>query len=273
MNINDNGLITLSNNLAECKISTWGAHIVSYRPKDEENDIFWLGHLNKFDRTGAIRGGVPICWPRVAQEKLNDHLPRHGLARISEWRLQNISAQSERTEVVFGLTPDDKFDLAVSAKLFINISDHLEYCLETTNNGNTPFAFSEALHAYFNISSVDDITIKGLNHHRYKNLPDGNIYTLKDDLKIHGEFDAIFLNHEGNISIEDPNFNRLISIKKSNSATTVVWNPAKDLAEMSCGQFKQFICVEPSNQETSFICLNPGEKHRISMKIETTKLK
>ena len=74
MNIDDNGFINLSNGLAECKISLWGANIVSYRPKNEEHDIFWLGELNKFDNVQAIRGGVPICWPRFAEEKLNGRL-------------------------------------------------------------------------------------------------------------------------------------------------------------------------------------------------------
>ena len=85
-----NGFINLNNQLAECKIALWGGNIVSYRPKDEEHDIFWLGDLNKFDNMQAIRGGVPVCWPRVAEEKLNDSLPRHGFARISGWNLQKI---------------------------------------------------------------------------------------------------------------------------------------------------------------------------------------
>lgn len=79
MNIDDNGFINLSNGLAECKISLWGANIVSYRPKNEEHDIFWLGELNKFDNVQAIRGGVPICWPRFAEEKLNGRLPATAL--------------------------------------------------------------------------------------------------------------------------------------------------------------------------------------------------
>lgn len=49
MDMNENGFINLSNNLAECKISPWGANIVSYRPGKERQDIFWLGEFNKFD--------------------------------------------------------------------------------------------------------------------------------------------------------------------------------------------------------------------------------
>ena len=105
MNIDDNGFINLSNGLAECKISLWGANIVSYRPKNEEHDIFWLGELNRFDNVQAIRGGVPICWPRFAEEKLNDRLPRHGFARISGWNLKNVSVDENKIEARLSLLP------------------------------------------------------------------------------------------------------------------------------------------------------------------------
>ena len=157
--------------------------------------------------------------------------------------------------------------------VFIKITDKLEYRLETTNDGDQPFEFSEALHAYFNVSSVDNVKIKGLAGHDCKNSLDGNSYTLKGDLTIRGEFDSAFTNHKGTVEIEDSAFNRVISIEKSNSNTTVVWNPDKDLAEMSKGQYKNFVCVEPSNQGDAFVRLNPKEKHEIAMTIRTRKLK
>ena len=55
--MSDNGFVNLSNQLAECKIALWGGNVVSYRPKGEEHDVFWLGELNKFDNVQAIRGG------------------------------------------------------------------------------------------------------------------------------------------------------------------------------------------------------------------------
>ena len=46
--MSDNGFVNLSNQLAECKIALWGGNIVSYRPKDEEHDFFWLVDFNNF---------------------------------------------------------------------------------------------------------------------------------------------------------------------------------------------------------------------------------
>lgn len=271
MGIDNNSFINLSNEVAECKISLWGGNIVSYRPKNEEQDVFWLGDLNKFDNIQAIRGGVPICWPRVAEEKLNNEFPRHGFARISNWALKNIFVDDRRIEVELSLIPEEKFNINVIANLFIKITDTLEYHLETINNSDEVFDFSEALHAYFNIGSLEDIEIKGLANHQYKNFIDGKFYTLDGNLKIKDEFDSIFTNHTGDVEIVDKVFKRVISIEKSGSNTTVVWNPNKDLAEMSKGKYKKFVCVEPSNQGDSFVSLKPKEKHRISMKIRLKK--
>ena len=91
-------------------------------------------------------------------------------------------------------------------------------------------------------------------------------------MKIKNEFDAAFINHTGNVEIIDTVFNRVISVEKSGSKTTVVWNPNKDLAEMSPGQYQNFVCVEPANQGNSFVSLKPKEKHKITMTVQVKSL-
>ncbi|MCI5634504.1 MAG: D-hexose-6-phosphate mutarotase [Alphaproteobacteria bacterium] len=270
--MSDSGFISLENDKAKCKLALWGADLLSYQPKGEENDVFWLGNLNKFDHIQAIRGGVPVCWLRFAAEKLNDDLPRHGFARISDWQVQNIVSTVQKSEIELFLQPDAKYNLPVTAKLFIKVSDKLEYVLETTNNGAEEFVFSEALHCYFKVSLLENVTIKGLKGHKYKSSLDGKIYELAKDLHIDGEFDAAFQNHSGNIEIVDSGYKRKICLEKQGSKSTVVWNPAKDLAEMSAGQYKQFVCVEPANQGDCFVRLKPHEKHRIAMTVHIEHL-
>ena len=260
-------VIHLRNNQAECKISLWGGNLLSYRPLTEEHDIFWLGDLNKFDNIQAIRGGIPVCWPRFAEEQRCHTLPRHGFARLSIWDLQKAYVDENKIELELSLTPDAKYNLNLSARVYIKITDRLEYALETTNHGDEEFIFSEALHAYFNVSSVENVIIKGLSGHRYKNSLDGNFYTLDKDLQIKGEFDSIFQNQVAPITIVDKGFARKIVLEKQGSQTMVVWNPAKDLAEMSPNQYKTFICVEPSNVGEYGVKLAPHKKHILSTTI------
>ncbi len=266
------GFINISNNTAECKLALWGATLLSYCPKGEVHDVFWLGDLNKFDNAQAIRGGIPVCWPRFAAEKLNDNLPRHGFARISEWKVQGICADENMAEAVLQLVPDAKYNIRAAATLRIKIIDKLDYSLETVNLGEEPLVFAEALHCYFNISSIENISINGLQGCSYRSSLDGQKYTQEGALKINGEFDAAFLEHCGRTEIEDREYQRVIVIEKNGSKTTVVWNPAKDLAEMSAGQYKKFVCVEPSNVGDFAVCLQPGQTHKIGLKISVQKL-
>lgn len=273
MKLNDKGILSLSNRLAECKISLWGGNVVSYRPRGEVHDVFWLGNLNKFDNVQAIRGGIPVCWPRFSEETLNNDLPRHGFARLSEWKTDKVLVDDNVIEVVLSLVPDIKYGLDVSAKLFVKVTDKLQCVLETTNNGKKEFKFSEALHAYFNVGERDQVEIKGFDGCKYCNFFDGSLCEQKGNLTIKKEFDAAFINHRNAVEIVDPMLNRVIYLKKEGSDSTVVWNPNKDLPEMSFEQYKNFVCVEPSNQGNSFVTLKAGEKHQMTMIVEVSKLK
>ena len=203
MKIENDGIITLSNSAVECKISLWGGNIISYRPKSQQHDVFWLGEKNKFDNIQAIRGGIPVCWPRFAEEKLNNHFPRHGFARLSMWNLKKAIIDEQKIEAELFLIPDNKYNTKVIANLLFKITDKLECTLTTLNYGDDEFCFSEALHAYFNVSNKDEILIKGLSGQQYKSSLDNKIYTLNNDLQLDGEFDGAFLNHTKNIEIID----------------------------------------------------------------------
>lgn len=268
----NNGIITLQNSVAECKISLFGGNILSYRPKTQKHNVFWLGDLNKFDNVQAIRGGIPICWPRFAQEQLNSHLPRHGFARTSLWTLENVYVDETKMTAHLCLIPDKQYNLNICADLFIKITDKLECILETTNLGTENFAFSEAFHAYFYVGSRDKTQIKGVQGFQYINSLDGKNYKLDKDLTITEEFDSVFMNHTNSVKIVDNKLKRIINLEKKNSNSTVVWNPNKNVKEASSGQFNKFICVEPANMGDNFVTLSPQEKHSISMIISVKNM-
>jgi glucose-6-phosphate 1-epimerase len=65
---------------------------------------------------------------------------------------------------------------------------------------------------------------------------------------------------------------RRISISKSHSNTTVIWNPGAELAakmaDMSADDWKQMVCIETANALENAITLNPGAAHTMTAIIE-----
>ncbi len=56
----------IDNSLAIAIISLYGGHVVSWRPKHQDQPVLWVSKLAQFKLGKAIRGGVPICWPWCA---------------------------------------------------------------------------------------------------------------------------------------------------------------------------------------------------------------
>ena len=60
---------------------------------------------------------------------------------------------------------------------------------------------------------------------------------------------------------------RRISLQKTNSFNTVVWNPwreaAKGMRDLGDGEWSQFFCVEASNILDNAITLAPGQEHKM----------
>merc|ERR1712054_702450 len=90
-----------------CKISLYGAHVLSWKPAGQEDQIF-LGEMAQVGKPGvAIRGGVPICWPQFAgfENAVDTCKLKHGFVRTSANRI--VERRSEDS-VSLALTADDQ---------------------------------------------------------------------------------------------------------------------------------------------------------------------
>ena len=71
------------------------------------------------------------------------------------------------------------------------------------------------------------------------------------DVTIASATDNAFLRTQSDVDLIDPQLRRRIRLKKSNSLTTVVWNPWREgaarLGDLGDGEWTQFLCVEASN--------------------------
>lgn len=265
----------ITNQFAEAEVYLLGGQVTRFRPTDQE-PMLWLSPLSAFEEGKAIRGGVPICWPWFGPHPSQPELPAHGLARTREWKPLDAAQLSDgRTRLRLRLVDDEDtraawphaFDLTLSVT--VGAALHLE--LITTNNGDGPFAYADALHTYLRVGDVREARVEGLDGkafshstRHYRGVQSGPV-TFDG-----GEVNNIYLPSRGTVQVIDPVLKRTIEVAKSGSLATVVWNPGagggaamKDVR----GEWDEFVCVEAGTCAEARIVLLPGSSHATSQTI------
>ena len=262
----------INNGHASASIALQGAHLMTYTPHGHE-PVIWLSKYAKFAAGKSIRGGVPICWPWFGPHATDAKLPGHGYARTVMWEVLEAKALPDgSTFISFGLIASDatraQWSNPSSVKIEMTVGKTLRVELVTHNSGKQPFALGEALHTYFNISDVAQMTIRGLEGCTYLDkVGEPATRTQKDGIVIESEVDRVYVDTTADCVIEDRGFKRAIRIAKQSSHSTVVWNPWTEKAD-KMGDFGQdghrgMVCVESANAFGNVVNVAPGETHRL----------
>ncbi len=262
----------INNAHATASIALQGAHIVTFQPNGEQ-PVIWLSKLAKFAPGKSIRGGVPICWPWFGAHKHDSKLPGHGFARTVPWQVLETKAMADgATFLRFGLIANDttraQWPHACTVQLEVTVGKALRVELVTTNSGKEAFELGEALHTYFHISDVAQMTVRGLENCEYLDkVKDFARFTQQDGIVIESEVDSVYVNTAANCLIEDKGLNRVIRIAKQGSQSTVVWNPWTEKAD-KMGDFghdghRGMVCVESGNAMENVVTLAAGATHKL----------
>jgi glucose-6-phosphate 1-epimerase len=262
---------------AWAEIYLHGAHLTSWQPVDAKEAIF-VSERSAWEDGRAIRGGVPICFPWFRSRADEPAAPTHGVVRTKEWRLESVEPDGDSVVVVCS-TEDDASTHSWWPHAFrlthrLSIGRSLDLELHVTNIGQTSFRFEEALHTYFRVGDAERVSIRGLDQVAYLDNLDGNRRkTQTGDLIFTRKTDNAYLDVSGPAVVVDPAWQRSIRTEKTNSATTVVWNPwvdgASSLADLGDHEWRQFVCVEASNIFGSAITLAPGAEHKMQARISS----
>jgi glucose-6-phosphate 1-epimerase len=266
----------VQNDSAAADIFLHGAQVTAYVPGGHEPVLFLSG-LSRYEANKAIRGGVPVSWPWFADHPSDASKPAHGFARIMDWTVKKTGLLSGgETRITLGLTDSEatrklwrySFDL----NLDISIGSALDLVLTIKNTDSTSFSITSAFHSYFNISSIKDITISGLENTGYIDKVDGfKLKKQNGSLRISGETDRIYQHTDKECIITDPGFNRNIRIRKSGSRSTVVWNPweekSRGMNDLGDADYLDFVCVEVANAGDDIIHVPPGDEHRLGLNV------
>jgi glucose-6-phosphate 1-epimerase len=275
------GLIYASIDHAPCKAQIYlhGAHLTQWQPEGKQAVIF-LSDKSLFVAGKAIRGGIPIIFPWFGARSATADSPRtdgpaHGFARTSEWEMVSSALIDSEIHLEFRLQPSDLtralgydgFELLYE----LRIGTTLDLRLVLYNRGATPFHFEEALHAYFAVGDVERISIAGLDDTDFCDKTDGFKIKHQQDrlLTLHGETDRPYLNTAAAVTLNDPSFQRRIIVEKSNSKTTVIWNPwiepSAKFADMSADGWRHMVCIEAANLGSDAVVVPPGESHSLAV--------
>ena len=201
---------------------------------------------------------------------------KHGFANLLPWARILGNQDDDGGTATYRLTGEDvpaSVALVHPFEAFYQVdhtSETLRLQFRVVNPGPEAFRYETALHTYFRVGDVTQISIEGLEGIEYLNAapPSPAVETEHVPLRFDGMVDRVY-STPARPRIVDPTLGRAIRIDAENAASTIVWNPGEaashDLADLSTCEWKQFVCVESGNAHANAVTLAPGEQHAMSV--------
>ena len=281
---------------AEATIYLHGAHLTHWKPAGEAPAIF-VSQRAEFVAGKPIRGGVPVIFPWFGERHDGKSGPMHGFARISEWELAFAAMTGDELHLAFTLAPDeqsralgfDHFRLSYRVTIGRTLTLQLTVANDSGSGGareasieakamGAPLVFEEALHTYYAVANAQKVSIDGLGGTTYLDKVDGMKRKVQPagTLKLEGRIDRPYLNTEATCVLHDEAGGRRIVVAKKGSASTVVWNPWKELTatmtDMEPDAWLHMTCIETANVGEDSLTLAPGEHHSMRAHISIEKI-
>ena len=256
-------IIQIKHPKVSASISLFGAHLLHFQPKGQE-DFIWMSEKADFSGKTPLRGGIPLCWPWFGKSSL----PSHGFARNAIWTLKE-HRENENGVILSMILEDSPHTREIWPHAFhleaqFEITEDLKVSLISTNTDKIPYKIGAALHTYLNIQNISDIGIHGLGE---AYLERGESKTCLKEIVFDHEIDRIYTQPENEIILIDKAFERQIKITNAGHNAVVLWNPdsalSKQMQDMKDEGYKTMVCVESCIHDRS-VLLQPGQKHTLS---------
>jgi len=270
------GLVVAEINNAEATatLCLQGAHLMSWRPKNQVVPVVWLSRDAKMAVGKSIRGGAPVCWPWFGAHASEASFPGHGFARTVPWQVVESGSNPDgATRLKLRISESEKTQAqwphASTVELTVIVGQALRMELITENNGSTDFEIGEALHTYLQISDIGEVSVTGLDGCDYWDKVGGSSLRKQEGaVTFSGETDRVYINTAAECVIEDEKLQRRIHITKTGSLSTVVWTPWLEKAEKmgDMGQpagWREMVCVESANAIDNTVKVPSGSTHAL----------
>lgn len=265
-------------------VALHGAHLLSWVPTGQR-EVFWLSPL-ALPEPASIRGGVPVCWPWFATQRMPADGMQHGPVRNLPWQVQAVHTCGDEA-VSLTLQPSlahaprlNAWAPGLQVGLRITLGAALTQTLHTHNGGSQPFTLTQGLHSYFAVGDATQVRIDGLQGLRYqeRNAHQAEMQHAPFALDAqHPACDRIY-DHMAETrasghryTLVDPLWQRRIQIDTQGSQSVVVWNPgsagARAMADVPDAAWQDFFCVEAANAGADAVQLTPGAQHSLEQMI------
>jgi D-hexose-6-phosphate mutarotase len=250
-------LVKIRTTWSTAEIYLHAAHVTGFQ-KNGEPPLLFMSAKSHFADGKAIRGGVPICFPWFGPR---DGEPAHGFARFMAWELiQATAAADGAVTVQFALPeiPSRPAWQALRTEFIVTVAETLTMELVATNEscGET-FSIENCLHTYFQIGDINQISLTGLQGAPFDDFAAGAAGARKT------ENDTVLrIAKTATVEIHDAQLKRTIRVEKSQSNSTVVWNPwttQKLPDDFDPVEYRQMVCVESGNVKQNQLSLAPGK--------------
>ncbi|MEP4889209.1 MAG: D-hexose-6-phosphate mutarotase [Aliiglaciecola sp.] len=245
----ENDILEINNDFAEATISLFGGHILSFIPKTDNIDRLWVSDAAIFDNKTAIRGGIPICWPWFGDghKQNRDDLPSHGFVRTQIWSLDSAEESNQGTQLILSpkTTQGPGWAYKSTLKLRVTVGKTLVVELITRNLDAEDINLGCALHSYFSIDDIDNVSLVGLSGPYLDKTKGYEEFETPEIYRIRQETDRVHLHPAVLVEINNGHH---ISVRSTGHDSIVVWNPWKDnclrMKDMHSDSFESMICVE-----------------------------
>lgn len=271
-------MVRVDTGYSTAEIYLHGAHVTHFQRTDEKPLLF-MSRDAVFEAGKPIRGGVPLILPWFGSIEGKG---MHGFARTQPWSLTEVaSSADDTTRLRFRLPqlPEAAEWPKFVAEFEVFVGDTLEMELTVANvDASRSLEIETCLHTYFAVGDITQTEVTGLKGVKYLDALDGMKEKTEAEagIKFTGEVDRGYFDSPQTTEIVDRSWGRVIEVVKSESLSTVVWNPwiekSKRLTDFADDEYQRMVCVESGNVKQNKSRIPPGQVAAFSVLLDSRAL-
>lgn len=271
-------LVRVETAVSTADIYLHGAHVTHFQ-RHGEKPVLFLSRASVFEAGKPIRGGVPVILPWFGPR---EGLPAHGFARLHPWQLLEAAwCEDGGARLRFRLpgAPEMAGWPRFVAEFTAGVGHTLDMELTVTNVDDVrALPLETCLHTYFAVGDIARVEVRGLRGASYLDNLDGlrEKRETGEAVWFSGEVDRVYVNTTDTVEVVDRAWGRVVSVAKTGSLSTVVWNPwiekARRMPDFGGDEYLRMVCVESGNVKAHAANLLPGQSAAFAVTLDSREL-